>query len=298
MEIKLTEEDFKECFEPRLSPYIQDKIREYGFIHRDLDIEEQYECLRVIWIKLINNITQSGEHRLGEWDKGWEENLISGNIVPKYFGKYNIVRWKRLLVKALSPDYEVNMLYLIVDWLADKYMRDAHAIYEFGCGTGHHLTHVRAVNKNASLYGLDWAESSQQIVNNLAKELGDQNLFSKNFDFFNPDNDFTLASDSIVYTVASLEQTGNRYYTFLDYLLRNKPKLCIHIEPIAELLDNSNLLDYLSIEYFKKRKYLSGFLTTLRQLEKEGRINIIKAQRTYVGSMFIEGYSVVVWEIR
>lgn len=91
------------------------------------------------------------------------------------------------------------------------------------------------------------------------------------------------------------EKIGARWDKFIQYILRNRPKLCIHIEPVAELLDSGKLIDYLSIEYFKKRNYLEGFLNGLRQLEKEGKVRIHRAQRTYIGSLYIEGYSVVVW---
>jgi len=61
------------------------------------------------------------------------------------------------------------------------------------------------------------------------------------FDYFNPDQNIRLAADSIVYTVASLEQLGRDFNPFLAYLLRNRPSLCVHVEPIAELLDKSNI---------------------------------------------------------
>jgi hypothetical protein len=142
---------------------------------------------------------------------------------------------------------------------------------------------------------LDWAASSQKIIRRLARNGVDRNIFAHRFDFFDPDNSFNLEKNSIVYTSASIEQTGTQYKRFLEYLLRQRPALCIHIEPIAELLDENHLLDYLSIQYFKKRKYLSGYLDHLRKLEKQGQIKIHRAQRTYIGSLFIEGYSVIVW---
>ena len=82
---------------------------------------------------------------------------------------------------------------------------------------------------------------------------------------------------------------------FIDFLLEKKPEICLHIEPIAELLNEENLVDYLSILYFKKRNYLSGFLLKLRELEEAGKIKIHMAKRTFIGSLYIEGYSVIAW---
>jgi len=205
------------------------------------------------------------------------------------------VRWNQKFIKPASKNFEYNMLGVILDWVFDKYIRNAGAVYEFGCGTGHNLVRARKLNPAAILWGLDWAVSSQAIIRKLALERSDSKLFAHRFNFFNPDMDFLVEKDAVVYTVASLEQIGTEFDKFITYLLSNKPKLCIHVEPIAELLDENNLLDYLSIKYFKKRNYLDGFLTYLRQLESKGDIKILKAQRNYIGSFFIEGYSVVVW---
>jgi len=296
METRLLKKDFKGILEPDLSQYIQDRIVEYNFIHDTItDKEEQTGLISMILSKLDDDLPLAGNQRQPDWEKGWQENLESGDLTPKYFGKHNVVRWKQTLVKAVSPDYEINMLHLIVDWVADKYMRDALCICEFGCGTGHNLQRVRLVNSDAYLVGLDWAKSSQELIDNYAEEMGDFNLFSANFDFFNPTHAFCYPNECVIYTVAALEQAGDRYTAFLDYLFTINPRLCIHIEPINELLDTKNLLDYTAIRYIRKRGYLTGFLTKLRSLESEGRVEILRAQRTYVGSLFLEGYSVIVW---
>ena len=65
---------------------------------------------------------------------------------------------------------------------------------------------------------------------------------------------------------------------------------------MSEVLDESSLVDKLSILYFEKRKYLKNYLTYLKQLEKEKKIEIISIQRLYGGSYFIEGYPVVIWK--
>jgi hypothetical protein len=297
-------QDFEEAFAEKLSPYVAERISKYSFQYAEITPEENEKLLIKIVETLLNpNIIQSGEHRLDQWEAGWGENLElflknPGNvdlIIPKYFNKYGAVRWRGRFIRPISEKFEFHSLAIIIDWLFDKYIRGVSAIYEFGCGTGHNLLRVRGVNTSASLFGLDWAESSQSIINRMALHKIDSKIHAKRFDYFNPDDSFNLDQDSVVYTVASLEQVGTRWRSYIEYLLRKRPKLCIHIEPVAELLDPTQLIDYLSIEYFKKRNYLEGFLDGLRQLEKEGKLQIHRAQRTHIGSLFIEGYSVVVW---
>jgi hypothetical protein len=301
--IALTSTDFGRMIKEELSPYVKAKIEEYGLMYYEVTPEERDACIKKIVSVLIDpNLTKAGEGRYEQWEKGWSENLEkltnnldSESIIPHYFGKHNFVRINQRFIKPASKNFEYYSLCLILEWIFDKYIRDANAVYEFGCGTGYHLLHARKINLTAKLWGLDWTAASQEIIRKFAAKHDDSKFFAHKFDYFNPDKDFVLEKSSIVYTVASLEQVGTRFDRFVDFLMKNRPRLCIHIEPIAELLDEDNLLDYLSIEYFKKRNYLSGYITYLRKLEKQDKIIIHRAQRTFIGSLFIEGYSVIVW---
>jgi hypothetical protein len=296
--------DFKMAFGEELSPFVIQQIQKYNFTYENFSEAEQEKLLiKIIDTLLDPNLMKSGEHRLSEWESGWHENLqaLSSNpgnsthIVPRYFNKYSAVRWQGRFLKPLSEKFEFYSLAIILDWLFDKYCRKANNIYEFGCGTGHNLMHLREINPHARLWGLDWATSSQDILTQIAKDQLCGDIHGHRFNYFNPDTGFLLAPDSIVYTVASLEQIGDRWQPFAEYLLTQKPAICIHVEPIAELLDPNVLLDNLSCKYFRKRNYLHGFLDGLRALECDGRVRIHSAQRTGIGSLFIEGYSVIVW---
>ena len=300
----VTAQDLEEIWGEKLSDYTKKKVEEYNLVYSELSQEERDSWIFLL-IKTIfesRDIIKAGKHRHSQWEKGWGENLklFSSTkeldcLSPRYFGKYNAVRWRSDLVKPTSKDFEKNSLSIIQNWLFDKYLRSVSSIYEFGCGTGHNLFRAQEVNPSASLYGLDWAEASKNIIETLKKE----NLLRKAsghcFDFFDPDPNFHLDENSGVYTVAALEQIGPNFEKFINYLINEKPQICIHIEPITELLDKTKILDYLSIKYFELRNYLSGFLTYLKKLENEGKIKIHQAQRTYTGSLFIEGHSVVVW---
>lgn len=302
--IKIAPADFEKIFNDDLSDYVKGKIEKYNLSYSNITASERDVCIRkIVSILLDTNLVAAGEHRLEQWESGWTENfeeLVHSadpeSVIPHYYGKYDIVRFDQKFIRPLSERFEYYMLATILDWVFDKYLRDADFVYEFGCGTGHHLFRVRGVNPDADLWGLDWAAASQNIIRKIALEGIDPRMFAHRFDFFDPDMDFVLESDAVVYTVAALEQIGTRFGKFVSFLKKNRPRLCIHVEPIAELLDNDNLLDCLSIEYFKKRNYLSGFLTYLRELEARNEIEILKAQRTYIGSFFIEGYSLIVWK--
>jgi hypothetical protein len=252
---------------------------------------------------LDDSIPFSGEHRFKQWEKGWGENYKAylknkddSLLIPKYYGKYEIVRINGEFVRAISPSFESNMISIIVYWAVDKYLKSIKNIFEFGCGPGHNLLKIRELYPNTEIWGLDWVTSSQNTVKQIAKKHNDKHMFAHKFDYFNPDYKFKLPESSGIITMASLEQTGNNYKKFVDYILKNKPEVVVNIEPMAEILNPESLPDYLSIRYFKKRKYLNGYVDYLKELERKKKIKIIVAQRTNSGSMFVDGHSLIVWK--
>lgn len=248
--------------------------------------EEEQVIIKILDTLFDPSLPYSGKHRKEQWEKGWEENLKSGDITPGYFNKYKIFRLNGKFVYALSKNYEQDMLYTIVDSLAKKYLSKSKNIVEFGCGTGHNLWRIRAINPKAQISGADWVKSSVKFVKA-------QGFNSAKFDFFNPKG--FMWPDTGVYTVAALEQTGTNYKKFVKWLIKQKPGVVVHIEPMPEYLDPTKLIDYLSIKYMEKRKYLSGYPTYMKELEKKGKIKILESRRSGIGSLYIDGYSILVW---
>jgi SAM-dependent methyltransferase len=267
------------------------------------DIEKDELILDILRI-LNSPLRQSGSDRIQEWEDGWNENykqyIESGKLLdlfPKYFNKYPIIRWRQEFIKPKDGYLEANLLRLLILVQITKLESEFTSIYEFGCGTGHNLVALRELYPDIKLVGLDWATSSQRIIQKIASMTRDNKLVGLNFDYFHPNMEIKLPSDSIVLTVASLEQTGSNFEKFIEYLVENKPKKIIHIEPIWESLQDENLIDHLSVAYMKKRNYLNGFITYLHSLENKGIIRIIEYNRSYLGSKFIDGYTTIIWEL-
>jgi len=286
----------------KASPWFIKKFQDSNLDYQDLTEEEYNSYLSKVELSLKDSIEQAGKDRISKWEIGWTENaseFISNktvsNLVPKYFGKIPIIRWNQKWIKPVSTSMEYNFFGLLLDWVFEKYINKVDSVYEFGCGTGHNLLRIRDQFPNVNLYGLDWTTASQNVIDLIVKETKDSNLFSKKFDYFNPDKNYELNKNSMVLTVASLEQTGGNFKSFVDYLVSERPNMVVHIEPIHEVLDESNILDNLSIKYFKKRNYLDGLVNYIRDLESKGIVKIHNLQRTYVGSFYIEGYSLLVW---
>ena len=73
-----------------------------------------------------------------------------------------------------------------------------------------------------------------------------------------------------------------------------KPKIIIHLEPTLTLYNDDNLLDYLAIEYHKKKNWLNGYFEFLNQKHKSGEIKILNQYRTF-GSIYHEAYTITIW---
>lgn len=304
--MKLLPQDFDGSVFPSVSDYVAGKIKGYGLEHRTATTAEHDKAvLDMINAVYHDDLQVAGAHRHPIWEKGWAENLAKFDrnkagleiAKPHYHNKYPIVRWKGDLYIPTSDGYEYNMLAVIGDWAFDKYLRGVEWIGEFGCGTGHNMFRMREVNPTARLVGLDWAESAVRFINLQASAgaYGDPGLTTaQRFDYFNPDRGLYMPKGSAVVTVASLEQTGDKWATFMEFVLAKQPDICVHIEPIEEVLMPDVLLDHLSLGYFTKRGYLTGFLRKLGTTYKH-QAEIVEVVRTQIGSKFIEGYTVVVW---
>ena len=283
---------------------LSDELKSRGFDLRysDLTPEENDYFQFYARKQLALPITKAGSARIGQWEDGWLENLKlllrkknADALIPLYYGKHELVRWRQKFIKPLNRNFEYFMQCIIQEWLFEKYFKDLDSIYEFGCGTGSNLFRARNVNKKAKLYGLDWAESSQEILAKVAEFGLLDNVFGHRFDLFNPDYSIRLDKNSGVFTSGALEQTGENFKEFIYYLLFMKPKVCINLEILTELLDKENPMDKICIDYAEKRNYLNGYVAYLKQLERNGKIVIHKIQRAYLGTLFIESPSVVVW---
>ena len=143
------------------------------------------------------------------------------------------------------------------------------------------------------LHGLDWVESSKNILDRLSPKFGGR-LHGHIFDMFSPNPEIPFGSTSALFTAGALEQLGTRFDVFLDFILQRKPQICVHLEPIYELYNEDVLFDYVAARFSLARNWLRGFLPRLNELESQGLIEIIKVKRT-VGSFFHDGYSIVVW---
>jgi len=219
---------------------------------------------RLLAIRDASPISNHAE-RHALWERCWSEDAS----IPEYFS---------------SPQEYAQFVALRTQLFA-KYLNGVDEVSEFGCGLGHNLAPLQDGARR--LRGFDWSVAAVKRC----KALG---IDAEVFDMFNPGADITL--HGAVLTVHALEQLGTQWRAFLEFLLVRKPGICIHIEPIEELYDETDLHDFLCLAYHCKRGYLSGFLTGLRELEKWGGVELIEVRKSEFGNGLHDAYSIVIWK--
>jgi hypothetical protein len=295
--------ELEEVLQTPLSPALRDDCLAADLRYEELsNAERDAYILEVLRTLTGDGLVVSGEHRLQEWESGWAQELESlergvdpSAFIPGYYGKHRLLHWRQRIVRPLVANFDYRIHRILIDWVIETFLGSVEALYEFGCGPAYHLIRARRHLPTARLVGLDWTRTSQRIIARILASGRERNIEGRNFNFYEPDMSLDVPRNSGVLTVAALEQVGERFEPFLKFLLEKKPAICVNMEPIDELMDPNNLIDQLSVLYCRKRHYLDGFLTRLRELERERKVNIHLERRTYTGSFFIEGHSVVVW---
>jgi len=263
-----------------------------------------------IILNIINRIESDQQivgatERKDVWQKGWDENLqefiVSDYdpeaLIPKFIRPGQPMRFNREFILSSNHMLELDFFRVFRIWLFKKYLNNIDSVYEFGCGTGFNLVELARLYPDKKLFGLDFVPASRDLVNKLGKSYN-LNLTGDLFDMINPNEEIHLYSNSAVMTFGSIEQLAGKFEYFLQYILKQAPAICINMEPTIELYDENHLLDYLAIKFHKKRGYTIGYLPRLQQLEEEGKIEILKVKRLFFGSMFMEGFTYMVWRPR
>lgn len=247
------------------------------------------------------NIRRTTEENIQAFERGWRENLelcrTSGltreNLRPKYVRPYSCIRFCSDYVRPKNPFAAYELLGIAATYSFLQYFQDCNSIYEFGCGTAQYLFELSQLFPGKTFVGTDWTEASVEIIKLMAER--GINISGCRFDMLKPDTAFKLSSNAGVLTVGAMEQIGDNFESFFQYLLSQKPRVVVHHEPTEDFYGTDNVVDYLGLMYHRRRGYLSGYLPRLREAEKAGLIKILATRRMPFGDPFHESGSLMVW---
>jgi SAM-dependent methyltransferase len=285
-----------------LSPELHDLIAAKDLRYRVLDGDEHEQVLRQVLATIDSDVLPAaGPERRARWERGWAENRDAflqdrcdpAALVPRYYRSGRPLRLRRRYVRAASPSFELDWYDVFRRWLFRSYLADVEAVYEFGCGSGHNLAELARLFPGIRLVGLDWAQAACDLADDLGRAFGWQ-LTGRRFDFFASDPDLVLPPGTAVVTIGGLEQVGGHAAAFVDWVLERRPRICVHVEPVVEWYDPADVLDQAAIRFHERRNYGRGLSERVAALAAAGQVEILRAQRCFVGSMFHEN-SLLVW---
>lgn len=270
---------------------------------------KERDCIILDILKKIESseLTRAGNESKARWQKDWDDNLkefidsdcnISA-LAPIFLRRERPIRFRGEYIKPVDPHFELIMYTVFRRWLFRKYLGDPAitTIYEFGCGTGYNLAEMASLYPEKELHGLDWVSGPKEIIK-LMRERHGYNITGHIFNMLEPDKSFRLKPGSAILAMGALEQIGTNFEPFLQFILEQKPALFVHVDSILEWYDENSLMDSLAAKFCRRRKYLEGYWPRLEQLEKEGKIEILKKWRSPFGSFFLDSSSVIVWRIK
>jgi len=306
---KVTVSQIEKCFDLEIPDFIEEHIHNLNLRYRKLTDKEQETHIESYWKFLNAEVVPSGPGRKNVWQTGWQQNLdelrIKGindaTLLPHYYRQGKTVM--RYMGEFILPEdglFESKFLTILRKLIAYYFLNEHKNIYEFGSGSCHNILAFAQELENKNFYMTDWVYPTIEITESIERQkrflgISSHNFKSQLFDFFKPDINFRLKSDSLVLTFGSMEQIGIEFSNLLDYFLNQKTQHFLHIEPFVELYDRAFEFDELAYLYSKKRNYLNGYLSALKNLEQDGLITI-EYQKRIIGSGYHDAHTIVKWK--
>ena len=265
--------------------------------YNELD-SEQYKEYYELCLEMLNKKLEV------DWQDDWfnvlqnlqtNDDNVKSIIRPKWFRESAFVNIQNCLSLTKTPYVDWEYQLITRQMLFYTHLKDIENICEFGSGSGTNFYLINEILQDKSFILSDISVTSLKIIEELKRKLNRNNLTYSNIDI-EQDIDLQLPDNTAVITTSVLEQIGDNYKNFINFILKEKPQIVINVEPIVELLDSKNGFDNVMNLYCEKRKYLAGYLTELEKLEKQKKIKIIMKKRTMVSGTFIEN-SVLIWKV-
>jgi SAM-dependent methyltransferase len=304
--LSLTADDFVRLTgcSPVPARRVIDDHRALDLSYRELTAEEQGQVVTSIERMIESRQLRAvGGNDPAIWEQGWREvaETLGGRAVtleslrPQYFRGEPICRLEGRYVRGLAPGFDYETGLILRRLIFDGYLQGFDTVVEIGCGTGLNLLLLAEQFPRMRLVGCDWAEASRDILAQMARETG-RSIVGRVFNMLTATgwDGGEIDRTAAVLTVHAMEQLGPNWQAFVEFLRRRRPGLCLHVEPLLELYDDS-AFDDRARRYHLKRNYLAGFQRYVSALAAKGEATLLAARRVRFGGLYHDAYSVLAW---
>lgn len=266
-----------------------------------IDGEEKAALMQDISERIVRDTQKIGApERTAVWDAGWREVLEAYRanpdvalLVPKFIRNDRPVRfWQEFGWPESDEERELAHVRKMQDRIAEV-MQDCPQIAEFGAGTCHNLVALGRRFKRTLLHALDFSPAAVELAE-LIRPTQNMNIYGQRFDMRSPpEGSRALQGGFGVFTFGAIEQLAGEFRPFMEFLIDQRPRIVVHVEPTIELYDRENPVDELAVRFHLKRGYTTGLLPWL-----QANVDVLHVERTYYGSLMHEGYSIIMWRPR
>ena len=287
----------------QLPPDCLQLIQQGDFAYRTLAQEERDRIVIEVCKKIDSpTLTLAGQGGKERWEKGWNENLqdfiASGcdlkALVPKFVRPDQPIRFEHDYVMPRAAQFELEYYRVFRRWLFRSFLAESKLIYEFGCGTGYNLAELAELYPQTELHGLDWVSAPKEIIrlHGRAPRLPDDRARLRHAE---PGSRAADAGRRHRPGHRGPRAIGTQWEPFLDFILERKPALFVHVDSILEWYERVPADRLPGGQVRPPAQVPGGLLAAPAAAGGAGAHRDPATQRSPFGSLFHDGYSLIVW---
>jgi hypothetical protein len=197
------------------------------------------------------------------------------------------------IFKARAADIMEKYSSLLIETIRPYSSR---TLVELGAGLGDKLLSVVAGLGNVvEAFGGEFTASGVECGQILAGKSGANVKFFR-FDYNDPATLAKIPEGSVIYTSHSIEQIPQLQDSFIEGLIKARPRHVIHLEPCYEDQDQSTMIGLLRRKYTEMNDYNRNLVGLLMKYEASGKISIVRHEKNVFSDTPFNPTSILVWK--
>lgn len=292
--------DAQDCVPDFARDYYQNINTRWRYANQEEEREYTTSILRRM---LFGRSSKYRQKNYEAFNSGWQENLDEvrthgaalDTLKPRYYRGVDYLLLNNRLVIPQNRELNYDLAVLSACIIFSKHLSAYDTIYEFGCGSGLNIFILNKLFPDKKIIGLDWSENAVAIIETMKTQLS-ANISGQRFDLLAPDDSLDIVPKSALLTYTAMEQIGEDYKSFCDFIMRKSPACVVNWEPFTECCDEECYWSLLSHNYCMARSYLNGFYDYIISCKREGYVEILHDSCPGVGGEYYQP-NLLTWKL-